>query len=136
MIKPDDSSLDPNDLRAVEERAGRLLDSADAWDRYPIPIKDILAAAKIQVAPTSAFDRAALLAYIKDKSASTGALIKSAITKVLGLYDASENLIHIDDSVGVPKQIFLKTPRNWASRDANPSQDISVLPRLQKDPCA
>ena len=108
MIKPDDSSLDPNDLRAVEERAWRLLDSADAWDRYPIPIKDILAAAKIQVAPTSAFDRAALLAYIKDKSASTGALIKSAITKVLGLYDASENLIHIDDSVGVPKQIFLK----------------------------
>ena len=51
MTKSDDSSLDPDDLRTVEERARQLLDRADAWDRYPVPTNDILAAAKVQVAP-------------------------------------------------------------------------------------
>jgi hypothetical protein len=32
MTKPDDSSLDPDELRAVEERARALL---DAGGRYP-----------------------------------------------------------------------------------------------------
>lgn len=108
MTKPDDSSLDPEDLRAVEERARRLLDRADAWDRFPIPIDDILSAAQVQVAPTSAFDAAAILAYARGKAASAGARIKSAITKVFGLYDAGENLIHIDESVVESKQTFLK----------------------------
>ena len=95
MAKPDDSSLSPDDLCTVEERARQLLNRADAWDRFPIPIDDILAAAKVQVAPTSAFDPVVLLAYIK-------------FTKILGLYDADEHLIHIADSVVVPKQTFLK----------------------------
>ena len=108
MTKPDDSSLRPEDLRAVEERARQLLDRADAWDRFPVPMDDILAAAKVQIAPTSVFDAAAILAYARGKAASAGTLIKSAITKVFGLYDAGESLIHIDDTVVESKQTFLK----------------------------
>ena len=108
MIKPDDSSLDPHDLRAVEERAAKLLDRAEAWDRFPVPIDDILDAANVKVAPTSAFDPAAIVAYIKGKTASAGAHLKSAITKVLGLYDAGDKLIHVDDTVVESKQTFLK----------------------------
>jgi hypothetical protein len=108
VTKPDDSSLDPEDLRAVEEKARQLLDRADAWDRFPVPIDDILAAAKLQVAPTSMFDPAAILAYLRGKAAEAGARIKSAISKVFGLYDAGESLIHIDDTVVESKQTFLK----------------------------
>ena len=108
MTKPDDSRLDPADLRAVEQRASRLLDRTDAWNSYPIPIDDILAVANVQLATTSAFDRSFLLAYIREKAVSTGTRIKSAIDKVWGLYDASERLIHIDGSVVVVKQTFLK----------------------------
>ncbi|ODA68962.1 hypothetical protein A7A08_00796 [Methyloligella halotolerans] len=108
MTKPDDSSLDPEDLRAVEERAARLLDRADAWDRFPIPIDDILAAADVQVSSSSAFDAAAIVAYLKGKAAHAGEQIKSAISKVFGLYDAGENLIHIDETVVESKQTFLK----------------------------
>ena len=108
MTKPDDSRLNPGDLHVVEERAGRLLDRTDAWNRYPIPIDDILAAANVQLAPTSAFDRSSLLSYIREKAASTGTRIKLAIEKVRGLYDAGERLIHIDGSVVVGKQTFLK----------------------------
>ena len=108
MTRPDDSTLDPEDLRAVEEQAHRLLDRADAWDRYPVPVNDILFAAKVRVAPTSAFDPAAIVSYIKGKAADTSARIKSAISKVFGLYDAAEAVIHIDNTVVKAKQTFLK----------------------------
>ena len=108
MTRPDDSSLDPADLRAVEERAEHLLDRADAWDRFPIPIDDILDTAKVLVAPTSAFDPVTLMAYLKGKAADTSVRVKSAISKVLGLYDAEEAVIHVDNTVVGSKQTFLK----------------------------
>ena len=108
MTRPDDSTLNPEDLRAVEEQARRLLDRADAWDRYPVPIDDILSAAEIRVAPTSAFDPSAIVSYLKGRAAGARARIKSAISKVFGLYDGAEAVIHIDNSVVKAKQTFLK----------------------------
>src|SRR5580693_117898 len=68
LTKADDSTLDPGDRRAVEERARCLLDRAAAWNHFPTPIDDILAAAQVRVALTSLFDPAALLAYLKGKA--------------------------------------------------------------------
>jgi hypothetical protein len=109
VTKPDDSSLDPEDLRAVEKRARQLLDRASAWDRFPVPIDDLLAAANVRLAPTSLFDPAAILGYLRGKAAEAGTLIKSALSKVLGIYDSAESLIHIDhDSVkSKSKKTFL-----------------------------
>lgn len=107
MPKSDDSSLKPDELRAVEERARLLLDRADAWDRFPIPIDDLLGAAKVTVAPHSMFDPAQVLAYIKGKAETAAHNIKTALSKIWGIYDASESLIHIDDSVVQSKQTFL-----------------------------
>ena len=108
MTTHDDSTLDPEDLRAVEEHAHRLLDRADAWDRYPVPVDDILSAAKVRLAPTSAFDPAAIVSYLKGKATDAGTRIKTAMSKVLGLYDATDAVIHIDDTVVKAKQTFLK----------------------------
>ncbi len=108
MKKPDDCSLDPHDLRAVEERARKLLDRADAWNRFPTPIEDILAAANLTVAPTSVFDLKHMMAYLREKGAAAGQNLKKALSKILGLYDADTRIIHIDDSVVVVKQKFLK----------------------------
>ena len=108
MIRPDDSRLDPADLRAVEEQAHRLLDRADAWNEFPVPVNDILSAAKVHVAQTSAFDPAAIVSYVKGRAADTGSFIKSAISKVFGVYDAAAAVIHIDDTLVEAKQTFLK----------------------------
>ena len=108
MTRPDDSSLDPGDRRAVEERARRLLDRAAAWERFPTPIDDILTAARLKVASTSIFDPQAILAYLTNKTADAARWIKSAVSKVLGVYDSDESIIHIDDTVGEAKQNFLK----------------------------
>ncbi len=56
MKKPDDSSLALADLLKVEAQARQSLDKAAAWGRFPTPVDDILAAAKLRVAPKSAFD--------------------------------------------------------------------------------
>ena len=108
MTRPDDSTLDPEDLRVVEEQARRLLDRADAWHRYPVPVEDILSAAEVRLAPTSAFDASALVSYLKGKTTDAGARIKSALSKVFGLYDAAEAVIHIDDTVLEVRQTFVK----------------------------
>ena len=108
MTKTDDSKLDPEGLRAVEERARQLLDRSSAWNRFPTPIEDILTAARLQIAPSSMFDAVGILAYIRNKTADAARYLKSAISKVLGIYDADDRLIHIDDTVGKSKQNFLK----------------------------
>jgi hypothetical protein len=108
VTRPDDSTLNPEDLRAVEARARNLIDRANAWGTLPTPIEDILAAAEIQVAPTSAFDPARILAYIRNKGVDVAHRLKSALSKVFGLYDADKRIIHIDDTVVESKQNFLK----------------------------
>lgn len=107
MPKSDDSSLKPEELHAVEERARLLLDRADAWDRFPIPIDDLLGAAKVTVAPHSMFDPVQLLSYLKGKAETAAHNIKAALSKIRGIYDASDSLIHIDDTVVQSKQTFL-----------------------------
>ncbi|MGF1628692.1 MAG: ImmA/IrrE family metallo-endopeptidase [Kiloniellaceae bacterium] len=107
-MKPDDSTLSQHDLLAIERRAAHLLDRADAWDRYPVPIDDLLAAANVKVAAHNLFNPASVLAYLKGKAEEAASNIKSAVSKILGIYDAGENLIHIDQSVVESKQTFLK----------------------------
>jgi len=96
------------DQIAIETRARVLLDRANAWGRFPTPVEDIMAAAKVRVAPKNAFDPASILAFIKEKGEQAINSFKSAISKVLGLYDANESIIHVDDTVSQSKQTFLK----------------------------
>lgn len=108
MVKTDDSSIDPEQQRAVHDAARRALDRASAWGVFPTPVADILTAAKLRVAPASAFDPRRIVTYLADKAEQSASVLKSAIAKVLGIYDAGENVIHIDDSVHPSKQTFLK----------------------------
>lgn len=108
MTRPDDCRLDADQLRSVEERARNILDRASAWDRFPTPIEDILAAAELQVATSSMFDPARILAYVRDKTTAVASRLKSAVSKVLGLYDAGDRIIHIDGTLVDSKQNFLK----------------------------
>lgn len=108
MPKPDDSTLATHDLRAVELRAANILDRAGARGVFPTPVEDILAAAQLSVSPCSAFDLASMVDYIKKKSAMAVNALKSALSKVLGLYDANAQIIHIDHEVVAARQTFLK----------------------------
>lgn len=107
-MKPDDSSLDPADLVIVEGRAKLFLERADAWGVFPTPVDQLMSAANLTVAPKSAFDPAAFLEFVKRKTQQATETLKRALSKVLGLYDANDSIVHIDFGVGVSKQTFLK----------------------------
>jgi len=108
VVRPDDNSLDQRELQAIEKRARQLLDRAEGWGVFPTPVDDLVAAAQLRVAPTSMFDPSRVLAFLRDKTEDAAHRIKSALSKVLGLYDVQENVIHIDDTVVGAKQNFLK----------------------------
>lgn len=108
MAKADDSTLEPDELHAVQVAARRALDRASAWGVYPTPTAVILEAASLKIAPKSAFDPRRLTEYLIGKAEAAANTLKSAITKVFGIYDVGERVIHIDDSVHQSKQNFLK----------------------------
>jgi hypothetical protein len=67
-----------------------------------------MSAANLTVAPKSAFDPAAFLEFVKRKTQQATETLKRALSKVLGLYDANDSIVHIDFDVGASKQTFLK----------------------------
>lgn len=114
-IRADDSSLDPAELRAVEDRARLILDRSAAWDRFPTPVEDILVAANLRVERKSLRDAEGFLAYLMGKAAVAAEqaaaklqAVKSALSKVFGIYDPGDAIIHIDEDVSKSKQTFLK----------------------------
>jgi len=108
VAKADDSNIDPEALRAVHIAARHALDRASAWGVYPTPTPVILKAANLRIAPASAFDPLRLMEYLVGKAEAAAGALKSAISKVFGIFDAGEDTIHIDDTVSASKQNFLK----------------------------
>ncbi|MHB0789618.1 M78 family metallopeptidase domain-containing protein [Bradyrhizobium sp. 5.13L] len=108
MTKPDDSSLTPEEYRTVHKSVVDLLNKSNAWGRLPTPIDDLMAAAKLKIAPISAFDEGIIERYARKFGLAAKALVKSAIDKVLGILDVHGNIVHIDPSVNKEKQNFLK----------------------------
>jgi Zn-dependent peptidase ImmA (M78 family) len=107
-VRPDDRNLSPEQRAEVESRALKLLHRADAWGHIPVPVEDILSAARLRVAPYSVFHPRAIAAYAKAQGEKAAKLIKQAASKIFGILDTAEEVIHIDDTVTEGKQIFLK----------------------------
>lgn len=107
-MKPDDSSLGEAELKFVEERAAGLLNRADSWGVFPTPVDDLVAAAGLKVAPKGFFDPGRIMDFVRERGIDAAKHIRTAISKVFGVYDADDQIIHVDDSVAVSKQGFLK----------------------------
>lgn len=107
-MRPNDHILTHEQRLLVEKHAVELLHRADAKGVVPVPVDDLLAAAKLTVAPYSVFDPRSIAAYAAIKGKEAAQTIKRAVGKIFGVLDASEEIIHIDDSVHESRQKFLK----------------------------
>jgi hypothetical protein len=103
-VRKDDFSLSPEELERVRAEARLALERANAFGRLPTPVADILSAAKLTVVDDEALEEG-LLARFRRKA--SGAL-KTALSKVLGLFDARGWLIHVDRGLMAVKQTFIK----------------------------
>jgi Zn-dependent peptidase ImmA (M78 family) len=107
MTRPDDSLLDSHQLANVLRHADRLLRDASAIGRFPTPIDDLLAAAKLTVVDDEVLNEGFLEQFIK-KARATVATVKSALSKVLGLFEANDRFVVIDKNAPKPRVPFIK----------------------------
>jgi Zn-dependent peptidase ImmA (M78 family) len=107
MTRPDDSLLDSHQLANVLRHADQLLRDASAIGRFPTPIDDLLAAAKLTVVDDEVLSEGFLENFIK-KAKATVATVKSALSKVLGLFDANDRFVVIDKNAPKPRVPFIK----------------------------
>ncbi len=107
MIRPDDSLLDPHQLSNVRRHADQLLREASAIGRFPTPIDDLMAAAKLTVVDDEVLDESFLWQFIKIAKARV-ATVKSALSKVLGLFEANDRFVVIDKNAPKPRVPFIK----------------------------
>jgi Zn-dependent peptidase ImmA (M78 family) len=107
MNRPDDSSLDPKQLANVQVHAERLLKQASAHGRFPTPIDDLIAAAKLTVVEDQVLDDNFLQRFLKKTKVSVASL-KSALSKILGLFETEDRLVLIDKNTPRPKVPFVK----------------------------
>jgi Zn-dependent peptidase ImmA (M78 family) len=107
VTRPDDSFLTPEQLANVQRHADQLLRDAGANGIFPTPIATIMAAAKLTVVDDEILNETFLQRFLKSAKASV-ATIKSALSKVLGLFEANDRLVVIDKETPEPRIPFIK----------------------------
>lgn len=106
MSRPDDSLLNPQQLAVVQRYAQRLLHEASALGRFPTPIDDLVAAAKLTIVDDEVLTES-FLKRLSKQVKSRFATIKSALSKVLGLLESNDRLIIIDKNLPAPRIPFI-----------------------------
>ncbi len=104
MKRPDDYSLPDTQRRLIRSHAERSLIAAGAFGRFPTPVADVIEAAKVIVAEEDVLD----LEFLAKLRKQAGGALRRALTKVLGVLDATARIIYIDKTVHAVKQTFLK----------------------------
>ncbi|RZJ46650.1 MAG: ImmA/IrrE family metallo-endopeptidase [Brevundimonas sp.] len=107
MRKPDDSSLTPGQYAEVRSAAERALKEAGALGCFPTPIDDIMAVAKVEEVKEDVLNESFVAKIRREVSEISGAL-KSALSKVMGLFDARSRFVFIDRSLGLVRQTFIR----------------------------
>lgn len=104
MKKPDDSTLSHEQYLKVRSEAERLLSEASAFGRFPTPVDDLMAAAKVG----EVSDDVLSVSFVRKMRHKAGDALKQAVEKVLGLFDALDRLVFIDRSLHLVKQTFIR----------------------------
>lgn len=103
-MKSDDCSLTPGQLKRVRLEAERALKEAGALGVFPTPVASIMAVAKVEEPEDEALDDG-LIARMRKLA---GSALKSAFSKVLGLFHAGAGLVYIDRTMLAVKQTFVR----------------------------
>lgn len=102
----DDSSLPLDEREEVARYAQRALREAAAIGVFPTPVDQILEAAKIEVQPI-AIDEGHL-AWLRQRAEAAGQALKSALSKLWGVFDPAARTAYIDPETPQAKMPFLK----------------------------
>jgi IrrE N-terminal-like domain len=106
MPRPDDSSLTPGERSRVRKEAERALREAGALGVFPTPIDQIMAAARVTEVKEDVLNPG-FIAKLRAKAEGAGQAVKRALSKVLGLFHASEGLVFLNQTLIAVKKRFV-----------------------------
>jgi hypothetical protein len=101
--RPDDFSLTFDQLAKVRKEAARALQEAGAFGVFPTPIEQILSVANVEVVKENVLNTN----FLSVMHAKAGNALKRALSKVMGLFDAAEGLIFLDQLLMPVKKRFV-----------------------------
>ena len=106
MPRPDDCSLTRSQLARIQKEAQRALEEASVLGVLPTPVEQVMEAAGVREIEEDVLNPT-FAARILNKAQQAGHAIKRALSKVVGLFHASEGLVFIDRTLAVVKQRFV-----------------------------
>ena len=104
MLKKDDCTLSLDDYEKVRREAKRILIESNAIGRFPTPMADIMAVARVEVVDDNILDEG-FLSKLRRKA---GRALKRAISATLGLLDVRGRFVFVDKTVLAVRQTFIK----------------------------
>jgi Zn-dependent peptidase ImmA (M78 family) len=107
MRRPDDSSLTRSQLAKIRSEAERALRDAGVFGVLPTPVEEVMRVARVREMEED-LANPGFLSKLVNKAEKAGQAVKRALSKVLGLFHASDGLIFIDRTLMVVKQRFVR----------------------------
>jgi Zn-dependent peptidase ImmA (M78 family) len=106
-MRPDDSTLTPAQLARVRKEADRALRDAGAYGVFPTPIAQIMEVARVVEVKEDVLNQS-FVEKLRAKVRGAGQTLRSALSKIQGLFHASEGLIFIDHALMEVKKRFVR----------------------------
>jgi hypothetical protein len=106
--KADDSSLSRAQRDNIRTEATRALEAAGALGHFPTNVSAVMAEANATEVHDDVLSEPGFLEFMRRQGRKAGGVLKSALDKVLGLFDARAGEIFIDRSLHRVKQTFIR----------------------------
>lgn len=107
MRRPDDSSLTAAQLARIRKEAERALREASVLGVLPTPVEQVMAVARVREVEEDVLNPT-FIAKLMNKAEKAGHAIKRALSKVIGLFHASEGLVFIDQTLMLVRKRFVR----------------------------
>lgn len=107
MRKPDDCTLTTDQRENIRREAKRALDDAGAIGVFPTPVSDIMSVANVHEVHEDVLNES-FVEKLRKEVGKVGSVLRKALSKVIGLFDARSRLVFIDRSLHAVKQTFIR----------------------------
>jgi hypothetical protein len=104
---PDDCSLSASQKSRIRSEAQKALEKACAIGVFPTPISDIMKVADVEEVQENVLNES-FIEKLRSKARGAGQLLRSALSKVLGIFHAGDRLIFIDHSLMGVRKSFIR----------------------------
>lgn len=107
MQRPDDSSLTPGQLARIRKEVERALCEAAVLGVLPTPVDQVMRVARVREVEEDVLNPG-FVAKLMGKAEKAGQTIKRAVSKIIGLFHASEGLVFIDQTLILVRKRFVR----------------------------